>query len=71
MGANHRPVTTVTRSISFDQDTFGLMEARRIQLRMTRSEFLRALLEDRLGVMSHPELNVKGATLIREKAKAR
>jgi hypothetical protein len=57
MGANNRPLTTVTRSLSFDSDTFEMMEVRRTELRMDRSEFIRAILEDRLGIMSHPELN--------------
>ena len=56
MGRNKRPVTTITRSISFDNDVFLLMEERRKELRASRSDFLRMLLEDTLGVLSHPEV---------------
>ncbi len=33
------------------------MKERRTQLRATRSDFLRMILEDTLGVLSHPELH--------------
>lgn len=57
MGRNHRPLTTVTRSISFDHDVFDLMEIRRKELRATRSDYLRMLLEETLGVLPHPEVH--------------
>ncbi len=46
-----------TRSISFDNDVFELMEERRKELRYDRSNFLVALLEDSLGILKHPELH--------------
>lgn len=56
MGKNNKPRTTVTRSISFAEDVFEAMEARRQELRMERSEFIKAVLEDILGFLPHPEL---------------
>ena len=56
MGNNHRPRATVTRSISFAQDVFDAMEVRRKELRMERSAFVGAILEDTLGFLDHPEL---------------
>lgn len=46
-----------TRSISFDADMFELMEARRAELRMDRSAFIVALLEDTFDVLKHPEIH--------------
>lgn len=56
MGRNNRPRATVTRSISFAQDVFDAMEIRRNELRMERSEFIKAILEDTLGFLPHPEI---------------
>lgn len=56
MGKNHRQRLTVTRSISFAQDVFDAMEARRNELRMERSEYIKAILEDTLGFLPHPEV---------------
>ncbi len=56
---SYRSNKTITRSISFDQDVFSEMEERREALRMTRSDYLRALLEDRLGILAHPELGME------------
>ena len=56
MGKNNRPRLTVTRSISFAEDVFIAMEARRKELRMERSVFIKALLEDNLGFLAHPEI---------------
>ncbi len=54
--SNKRERNKTTRSISFDNDIFELMEERRRELRLDRSNFLVNLLEDALGVLSHPEL---------------
>ncbi len=56
MGNNKRKVTTTTRSLSFANDIFTLMEERRAELRMTRSEFINALLEHNLDILPHPEI---------------
>ncbi len=56
MSNNHRPLTTVTKSISFDLDVFKQMEARRLTLRLDRSTFIRFVLEDRLGIVKRPML---------------
>ena len=56
MPKNNRKITTVTRSISFDEDVFAELEIRREELRMDRSEFMKAVLEDTLGILEHPEL---------------
>lgn len=42
---NHRAVTTVTSSVSFDKEMFAYMEERRRQLRIDRSQYLRELIE--------------------------
>ena len=57
MSKNHKPLTTVTRSISFDREVFMKMEARRLALRLDRSTFIRFVLEDRLGILKRPLLN--------------
>ena len=51
MSKNHKPLTTVTRSICFDREVFMKMEARRLALRLDRSTFIRFVLEDRLGIL--------------------
>lgn len=58
MGYNGRPKTTSTRSISFDLGVFEAMEQRRAELRLTRSKYLSAAFEHKLGLQSHPELFV-------------
>ena len=58
----YRKEKTVTRSISFEQDVFDELERRREDLRMTRSEFLRAVLEDSMGILVHPELRMAPGT---------
>ena len=47
---------TITKSISFDEDVYKAMELHREGLRMTRSEYLRAVTEHVLGFLEHPEL---------------
>ena len=59
MSQNHQPLTTVTRSISFAQEVFTTMEARRLALRLDRSTFIRFVLEDRLGILKRPLLDEK------------
>lgn len=51
MGKNNRPRTTVTRSISFDDEVFKLMEAERKRLRQDRSDYLRTILEERFRLV--------------------
>jgi hypothetical protein len=48
---------TVTRSISFEVDTFKWMEKKRKELRLDRSGFMRIVLEDISGIRQHPELH--------------
>ena len=59
MSKNHKPLTTVTRSICFDREVFMKMEARRLALRLDRSTFIRFVLEDRLGILKRPLLDEK------------
>lgn len=51
-----RPVTTVTRSVSFDEQAFEIMEADRTGMpERDRSQYIRELLEERyFGVPSRP-----------------
>lgn len=41
-----RPITTVTRSISFDTETFERMETARKRLKLDRSQFVREALQN-------------------------
>jgi hypothetical protein len=56
---SYRKEKTLTRSISFEEDVFNELERRRVELRMTRSEYIRAVLEDVLEILPHPELQLK------------
>jgi len=49
---------SVTQSISFDEELFHAMEKRREELRMSRAQFVGAVLESLLGILEHPELNL-------------
>lgn len=49
---------TVTRSISFDIDTWKWVEKTRKDLRVDRSTLLRWVLEDISGMRAHPELRL-------------
>ena len=49
---------SITQSISFDEELFAAMERRREELRMTRAEFVSAVLESLLGILEHPELDL-------------
>ena len=57
MPKNNKPSSSVTRSISFDVNVFNRMEVRRKALRLTRSTFIRYVLEDRLGIIKRPLLD--------------
>lgn len=63
--ANREPYVTgtgtVTRSISFDADTWKWLEKTRKDLRVDRSTMLRWALEDVSGIRAHPELRVPHA----------
>lgn len=62
MPINKRIVATVTRSISFDETTFAEMEARREVLGIRdRSKFMRAVIEEQLGIAKHPEIKLTPA----------
>jgi hypothetical protein len=56
MPNNHRPLTSITRSISFDQEVFSKMEIRREALRLDRSTYIRFVLEEELGIVKRPLL---------------
>jgi hypothetical protein len=53
MRSSKRPVTTETRSISFDKVMFDFMEQDRRTLRLDRSQYLRELLEARYQQKYH------------------
>ncbi len=57
MTKNHKPLTTVTKSISFDDKVFMKIEARRLALRLDRSTSIRFVMEDRLGILKRPLLD--------------
>lgn len=57
MPSNHRPLTSITRSISFNQEVFIKMEARRMALRLDRSTYIRFVLEEELGIVNRPLLS--------------
>ena len=57
MPKNNRPCNSVCRSVSFDTNVFNQMEIRRKALRLTRSTFIRYVLEDRLGIIQRPLLD--------------
>lgn len=54
---NNRPVTTVTRSISFDHYVLELLDERRKALRLDRSTYICYVLEQHLGIVDRPLLN--------------
>ncbi len=56
MSKNQHTNPSVTRSISIDHDVFVKMEARRMELRLDRSTFIRYVLEDHLGIVKRPLL---------------
>lgn len=53
MANNRRPVTTETRSVSFDKVMFDFMEQDRRELRLDRSQYLRELIETRFQQKYH------------------
>lgn len=57
MGNNHRPVTTVTRSLSFRMDVREALDLRVTQERTDRSSFVNDVMEHVLGIKAHPEIN--------------
>jgi hypothetical protein len=65
MGNNNRPVTTETRSVSFDRVMFEFMEQDRQELRLDRSQYLRELIERRYEQKHH-----KAAPAIAEDGRA-
>ncbi len=56
MSKNQHTNPNVTRSISIDHDVFMKLEARRAELRLDRSTFIRYVLEDHLGIVKRPLL---------------
>ncbi len=56
MGKNHRPKTTVTRSVSFNEECFALLESRRKALRLSRSRWINQSFEHLAGILDHPEI---------------
>lgn len=51
---------TVTRSISFDKEVFKAMEEDRKRLRLDRSQYLRSVLENQLGMVTPLGLKAGG-----------
>lgn len=47
------------RSICFDDDLLDAIESQRADLRMSRSELVRAILEEHFDILPHPELHAK------------